>query len=257
MISTFDTTIATPTTRATPIILAIASGKGGVGKTSLTLNLATLLSKQKQHVVVLDGDTGLANADVQLNLTPTFDLAHVLAGNCTLAQAVTPTPHGFGLIAGRSGHSPLVGMPLPVMHQWLQQLSTISATHILLDLPAGVSPTTLAMAAAAHTTIMVTTPDPSSLTDSYAFIKLLWQQHHVTNAKLLVNQASRPEGQLVHQRLSAAATNFLQLPPLPLLGIIPLDRAYTQAIRHHHLAAISAPHSPAIMALATILAKLP
>lgn len=242
---------------ATPLILAVASGKGGVGKTSLTLNMATLLAKNPANkVVVLDGDTGLANADVQLNITPQKDLAHVLAGTCTLAQAITPTPQRFGLIAGRSGHAPLAGMPLPVLHGWLKDLSALPATHVLLDLPAGVAPTTLAMAAAAHTTVMVTTPDPASLTDSYAFLKLLWQQHHVANGKLIVNQATRSEGTLVHQRLSAALTNFLHLQPIPLLGIIPPERAYTQAVRHHTLAAITAPHGPAIMALSTTLSKL-
>ena len=238
-----------------PLVITVTSGKGGVGKTSLTANIATLLAKQGKQVLVLDADTGLANADVQLNLTPQKDLAHVLEGTCSLQDAVTPTPYGFGLIAGRSGHPGLSSLPLPVLTGWLATLSELTAPNnqpydiILLDAPAGVAATTLALSARSNATLLVTTPDPSSLTDAYALIKLTTLTHGPQAFHLVVNQASATEGKTVHTRLTTAAQNFLQLPPLPLAAVIPSDKNFSSAVRLHKLATIAFPSSEAVKAL--------
>lgn len=240
----------------TPILYTIASGKGGVGKTSFTVNLATQLDKLGHKVLVIDGDTGLANLDVQLNLQPQTDLSHVLAGTHGLADVITPTPQGFGLIAGRAGHAGLAGLPLPKLTQWLADVRTLATqqnySHVLIDAAAGVAPQTLAMCAQANHTLLVTTPDPSSLTDAYALIKLLHLQQGVANCSLIVNQASVREAGFVHTKLTQAAQNFLKLPPLPFLASIPSDKNWSQAIRLHQLASTAFPSTASVEAIQSL-----
>lgn len=246
----------TKTLKITPVY-AIASGKGGVGKTSLTLNLATVLAKQGHHVLLLDGDTGLANLDVQLNVQPERDLAHVLAGQATLSDILLPIPQltttkgSVTLIPGRAGHAGLTNVTQPQLTTLLNDLHTLAQnyTMTLIDVAAGVAPAQLLMCAQATSTLLVTTPDPSSLTDAYALIKLLWQQHGTSNTRIIVNQASKTEAASVHTRLTTAAEKFLQLPPLPLLGFIPSDRLYATAVKSQQIAAITFPHCPAVEAI--------
>lgn len=241
-------------------VLAIASGKGGVGKTSLTLNLATVLARQGHNVLLLDGDTGLANLDVQLNLQPEKDLAHVLAGQATLSDIMLPVPKlastkgTVTLIPGRAGHSGLANVTQPQLTTLLTDLHTLSSqfTITLIDVAAGVAPAQLLMCAQSTSTLLVTTPDPSSLTDAYALIKLLWQNHGTSNTRLIVNQASKTEGSQVHTRLTTAAEKFLQLPPLPLLGVIPADKLYSTAVKSQQIAALSYPQSTAVTAIETL-----
>lgn len=242
----------------TPNLYTIASGKGGVGKTSLTLNLATLLAQSGKKVLVVDGDTGLANADVQLNIKPDFDLAHTLNGEKTLADIITPTAYGFGFIAGRSGHPGLTSLPLPTLTNWLNDLRALGDRYdvILLDAAAGITAPTLLMAAQSKATLLITTPDPSSLTDAYALLKMLWYHHSCSNAQLIVNQATAREAALVHKRLSTAATQFLKLPALPMLGHIPSCKYYSSAVKNHQLAAQAFASSPALLQLRALAKNL-
>ncbi len=241
-----------------PKLYTIASGKGGVGKTSLTLNLAATLAKQGKRVLVVDVDTGLANADVQLNLKPTYDLAHALSGEKHLREIISPTPYGFGLIAGRSGHLGLASLNLPTLTQWLNELRELGRDYdvILLDAAAGIAPPTLLMAAQSTATLLITTPDPSSLTDAYALLKLLWLQHGAANARLVVNLATAREAAQVHTRLNTAAAAFLHLPPVPLLGQIPACKYFAQAVKNHELAVAAFPASAALVALAAVAKQL-
>jgi flagellar biosynthesis protein FlhG len=193
---------------------------------------------------------------VQLNLRPKFDLAYALTAQKPLAEIITPTPYHFDLIAGRAGHAGLAGLLLPTLSNWLNELRELGKTYdmVLLDAAAGISPHTLLMCAQSTATLLLTTPDPSSLTDAYALLKLLWQQHTCANAQLIVNQATVREGAVVHKRLSTAATQFLELPPLPLMGSIPSCKYYSQAIKNHQLAFSAFPHSPALQEI-RLLAK--
>lgn len=247
-------------------VYAVASGKGGVGKTSLTLNLAAVLAKQGHKVLLLDGDTGLANLDVQLNVQPERDLAHYLAGQATLSDILLPipqltTPKGsVTLIPGRAGHAGLTNVTQPQLSTLLTDLHTLAQaeqfTTTLIDVAAGVAPAQLLMCAQATATLLVTTPDPSSLTDAYALIKLLWQQHGTSNTRLIANQASKTEALQVHTRITTAAEKFLQLPPIPLLGQVPADRLYAAAVKSQQLAAVSFPQSTAVDAITAIATNL-
>ncbi len=238
----------------TPNIITVASGKGGVGKTSFTLNMAHVLATHGGKVLVVDGDTGLANADVQLNLTPKASLADVLAHRCTLAEAITPTPHGFHLLAGSSGHMGLATLALPTLAGWMNELHSLGETYstILVDAAAGISPTTLLMCAQSSRALLLTTPDPASLTDAYALIKVLWQQHGVNNTQVVMNQATAREAAQVHTRLAKAVEGFLQLPPPPLVGQVPQCKYWSQAVRSHQLVAQVFPKSPGVEALSSL-----
>jgi flagellar biosynthesis protein FlhG len=244
---------------AQPRILAVASGKGGVGKTSFTLNLAALLAKQGHRVLVVDGDIGLANADVQLNLQPAHDLADVLARKLPLAEALTPTPHGFHLLAGRAGHQGLANLPLAQLHLFLNDLTPVAQqfTLTLIDAAAGLNPHVLALCSRAGATLLLTTPDPSSLTDAYALVKLLWQQFGTANAHLIVNQATAREAASTHRKIATAMESFLHLPAPKLLGAIPTDRLYATAVKTHQLAAAAFPQCPAVLALQQLIPHLP
>lgn len=258
--------------KITPIY-AIASGKGGVGKTSLTLNLATILAQQGHNVLLLDGDTGLANLDVQLNVQPERDLAHVLANQATLSDILLPIPQSpttkgsITLIPGRAGHAGLTSVTQPQLTTLLTDLHTLSSgsrntdngsrfSITLIDVAAGIAPAQLLMCAQATSTLLVTTPDPSSLTDAYALIKLLWQQHGTSNTRLIVNQASKTEAAAVHTRLTTAAEKFLQLPPLPFLTHVPSDKLYATAVKSQQIAALTYPQSTAVEALESLAKTL-
>lgn len=249
-----------------PAVLAVASGKGGVGKTSLTLTLATLLARKGRRVLLLDGDTGLANLDVQLNLQPEKDLSHVLSGAATLEEIALPIPQlTFGkgtvtLLPGRAGHIGMANATLPALNKLMADVRTFAQTQaydvVLVDVAAGIGEAQLTLCAQADSTLLVTTPDPSALTDAYALIKLLWQQHGTANTRLIVTIATAREGAYVHQRLTTATETFLKLPPLPLLGIIPACKQYATAVRQHQLVAVAYPNAPAVAAVEELLTKL-
>lgn len=240
-------------------IYAIASGKGGVGKTGFTINLAAALGRLGKKVLVFDGDTGLANLDVQLNIKPEKDLAAALVHNVPLPELITATPYGFAFIAGQAGHTGLANLPQGRLTGLLAELRTQTENYdvILLDVAAGIAPQTLLMCAQADSTLLVATPDPSSLTDAYALIKVLWQTQGVANCLLVVNQAGKREGEMVHTRLTTAAENFLKLAPLAHLGTIPHDASYASAVRMHRLAFQAFPGCAAVKAVDDIATRLP
>ena len=240
--------IKTPAkTQTTPTgqIIAIASGKGGVGKTSLTLNLARTLAKKGQRVLVFDADLGLANIDVQLSITPEKDLSAVLQGEASVKEIITPVPNmGFDVIAGRSGSETLPFTTTLERHNILSQLTELTTAYdiILLDIAAGVGDEVLTFANLADRTILIITPDPSSITDGYAVIKLLQKRHHKNNCEILINQAhSQHEGKLTYEKIHMAAHKFLTL-EVPLFGIMPYDKNYLTAVKQQGLMVDLFPH---------------
>ncbi|WP_439596924.1 nucleotide-binding protein [Falsiroseomonas sp.] len=214
-------------------IIAVASGKGGVGKTWLSITLAQALAEQGRRVVLMDADLGLANADVQLGLNPGRDLSAVLAG----ASAVTATmalAAGFHLLAGRSGSGALASLAGPALEAALdlpRQLSD-QFQDVVVDLGAGVEAPQRRLAAQADLLLVVATEEPTSLTDAYAVLKLHAKDAPGGEARLVVNLAgSAASGQRTHATLEAATKRFLAR-GLVLAGVVRRDPKVPDAIRH-------------------------
>lgn len=215
-------------------LFAVASGKGGVGKTWFSITLCHALALRGKKVLLFDGDLGLANIDVQLGLMAKRDLNDVIEGNLTLPQIITPyEAGGFDVIAGRSGHGSLSAMALPRLQELMEQIRGLLPKYdaIIIDLGAGIDRTVRFMAAAADVTFVVTTDEPTALTDAYAFIKLSHAAGHGDNLKVIVNQTgSEKEGEATYGTILKAAKNFLKISP-PLMGIIRQDKRVREAIR--------------------------
>lgn len=244
-------------------LIAMASGKGGVGKTWLSLTLAHALSSRRQRVLVFDADFGLANADIQLGHLPSVDLGAVMREGGDLRDViVTVEQGGFDMIAGQSGSGTLAGVSTEQIAALLDQLSTIATSYdvVLFDLGTGVEPVTRQVAANADIVVLVTTEDPSSLTDAYAVLKLLKRDRNSRNlgvdARIVVNQTrSEQAGKRAHAALARAARGFLRLDP-PLLGTIGRDERVGEAIRGQRLLLSQFPQSPAAGNVQTIARRL-
>lgn len=215
-------------------LIAVASGKGGVGKTWFSITLSHALSKAGKKVLLFDGDLGLANIDVQLGLMAKRDLNDVIEGNLNLEHVVERCEEGgFDVVAGRSGQGSLSALPVQKLNDLLQQIRSLLPKYdaIIIDLGAGIDRTVRFIAAAADTTIIVTTDEPTALTDAYAFIKLSHAAGHGDNVHIVVNMsADVKEGEGTYNTLLKACKNFLKLSP-PLAGIIRQDKRVKEAIR--------------------------
>ncbi|SIR19123.1 MULTISPECIES: nucleotide-binding protein [Acidiphilium] len=252
-----------PVRGTTPRLIALASGKGGVGKTWLSLTLAQALSGRRRRVLVFDADFGLANADIQLGHLAGLDLAAIMRDGTDLREGITKVAQGgFDLIAGQAGSGALAGVSIEQIAALLDRLTALASDYdvILFDLGTGVEPVTRHVAAYADTVILVTTEDPSSLTDAYAVLKLLKRDRlamgRPVDARIVVNQTqSEPAGKRAHAALARAARGFLRLDP-PLLGTIGRDERVAEAIRSQRLLLSQFPQSAAAGSVMAIARRL-
>ncbi|MFN7725556.1 MAG: MinD/ParA family protein [Rubrivivax sp.] len=245
-------------------ITAITSGKGGVGKTFIAANLAACLARQGARVLVLDADLGLANLDVVLNLYPKITLHDVFTGKASLADAVLPAPGGFSVLLAGSGMVEYSRMT-PEVRDKLQAIIAEVAPkydHVLLDTGAGISDVVLYTVSLADEVLVVATPEPTSLTDAYATIKVLATTQQRRAVTLVVNQVRRPgEGRTVCQQLQTVVDRYvnptLDLPVrLNLLGEVPSDPAVRESVLKRQLLVEALPGTPAAMALGVAATRL-
>lgn len=214
-------------------IVAIASGKGGVGKTWLAITLAQSFAEAGQRTLLFDGDLGLANVDIQLGLVPTRDLGH-FGNGVGLQKVVTKfAVGGFDIIPGRSGSGALAAMDTRRLGEVMGALAELAMSYdrVILDLGAGVEPPVRALGALARVGLVVTTDEPTSLTDAYAFIKLSLAAGAARDLRVVVNLAGSPrEGERTYGTISKACREFLKYEP-PLAGIVRRDPKVREAIR--------------------------
>lgn len=240
-------------------IIAIASGKGGVGKTWLAVTLAHLFARSGRHVLLFDGDIGLANVDVQLGLMPQRDLNGVLNGRHSLKEAITHYPEGgFDIIAGRSGSASLAMLPIEKLRVIADALADIQKNYdfIIIDLGAGIEHHVQYLASLAGRCVVVVTDEPTSLTDAYAFIKIAMAGRAASDIGIVINQAStQKEGESTYSTINKACTNFLHISP-PLLGIIRRDNKVKDSIRSQKSLLTKAPQSTAATDAAVLSIKL-
>lgn len=216
-------------------MIAVASGKGGVGKTWFSITLAHALSGFKQKTLLFDGDLGLANIDIQLGLMVKDDLGSVIMGAKTLNQVIHHCEKAhFDVIAGRSGSAGLASMPIGRLQILGEDLTLLASTYnkVILDMGAGVEKPVRILSGMAEKIIVLCTDEPTSLTDAYAFIKIMTMQYPKCVLSVVINQAnSIREGQRTYDTLLKACQNFLKISP-ELLGIIRRDTRVRDSIRN-------------------------
>ncbi len=214
-------------------VIAVTGGKGGVGKTSVAVNLATGLASAGRRVVLLDGDLGLANVDVLLGLSPRYTLAHVLSGERTLDEILVTAKQGFQIVPAASGAADLAGMGGAGHLGLVQAFSGLAARLdvLIIDTAAGIAPGVLQFSQAAQHVLVVVTDEPASLTDAYALIKVLSRDHGVTRFRVVANMSRAVgEGETLFKKLERVTTRFLDV-LLEYAGDIPDDEHMRRAIR--------------------------
>jgi len=224
--------------RSQPRVISVSSGKGGVGKTNLTSNLAYNIAKTGKKVLILDADLNLANVDVLLGLTPRYNLHHVFQGERTMSEVMVEGPGGIMILPGSSGIMELANLTESQKLYFLEEMEEIGRDIdiLLVDTAAGINDNVIYFNLASQERIILLTPEPTSLTDAYALIKVLSSQHDVKKFKIVVNQTiSSHEALAVFKKLSTVCDQFLETISLDLLGTIPSDQHLTKAVRRQKL----------------------
>lgn len=235
-------------------VIAITSGKGGVGKTNIVLNLCLALSKLKRRVLLLDADMGLANVDVLLGLTPKYTLEHVMSGEKEIADVMLTGPMGFRILPSGSGISELSEMTYEQQMRLFQELSGVDdkLDYLFIDTGAGISSNVLRFNASANEVVIVANPEPTSITDAYALMKLLAIKYHIRDFGLIANSVnSKADGQGVYDTLSRVCGEFLKV-NLGFLGWIPFDSTIRKTVRRQKPLLELFPQSPAAKSLTRI-----
>ena len=239
-------------------VISITSGKGGVGKTNIAVNLAYLLAESKKKTLILDADCGLANIDLILGLTPKYNLYHVLKGEKTLKEAIVNGPGGIKILPSSSGIQEMSSLSMEQKFILQDELNALQARpdFMLIDTSAGINDNVLYFNMVASETIVVVTPEPTSLTDAYALIKVLYQRHAKKRFSLLVNMVKTPnEAKEVFLRMAQATNHFLNL-AIEQLGYVTCDENLPRAVKQQKLLAELYPDSPSVKSLREVAEKL-
>jgi flagellar biosynthesis protein FlhG len=245
-------------------ITAVTSGKGGVGKTFVSANLAAALAQRGERVLVLDADLGLANLDVVLNLHPKITLHDVFTGKHRLEDAIVPVAGGFSVLLAGSGMVEYSRLTPEVRDQLLETIEAVTPRfdRVLLDTGAGISDVVLFTLSLAHDVLIVTTPEPTAMTDAYATIKVLAASQARRELLLAVNQTLKPgEGRAIRNQLQLVVDRFvnpaIDAPvKLEFVGELPADPAVREAVQKRQLLLEVYPGSPAAQAMLALAARV-
>ena len=240
--------------------IAVTSGKGGVGKTSIAVNLAVALSRLGLKVGILDGDLGLANVDIVLGITPEYTLSHVLSGQKSLEEIILPGPMGISVFAGGSGVYELANLSQWRLQRFVQSIGALDSKFdiILIDTGAGISRNTMGFVTACNEVIVVTTPELTAITDAYGIIKLLVTDNPSVTVRVVVNMVkSEAEAEKILASLQSVVDQFLKTRvSLELLGHVPHDWVVSRAIQEQNPFVLSYPGSKAAMSVEGMARKL-
>lgn len=238
-----------------PLVFSLTSGKGGVGKTNLSVNLACSLSAMGKRVVLLDADLGLANVDVILGLTPARNLFHLFHKGMSLKDILFDTPYGFKILPASSGVSEMLSLSAGQKLDLLESMDYLEekVDYLIVDTGAGINDSVVYFNLAVQERVVVMTPEPTSLTDAYALIKVLKLQHGVERFKVLVNMSpDQRVAKEVFVRLYQACDHFLDGVSLDLVGFIPQDPQVKRAVVRQTPFSKADPDSPASKAVVKV-----
>ncbi len=235
-------------------VIAVSGGKGGVGKTNVSVNLALALSRLGRKVMLLDADFGLANVDVLLGLSPEYDLSHLVRGERTLEEILVEGPGGVQIIPASSGLGHMAALT-PAEHAGvIRAFSDLGQALdvLVVDTAAGISDAVVSFCRAAQEVIVVVCDEPASITDAYAFMKVMNREHGQDRFHVLANMArTAAEGHELYLKLTRAAERFLEITPL-FLGAVPHDERLRRAVQKQQAVVEAYPNSPSATAFRKI-----
>ncbi len=240
------------------IVLAITSGKGGVGKTNIAANLSVCMAAENQRVILMDADLGLGNLDVLMNIQSRYNLSHVVSGQRTLEEITQIGPNGVEILCGGSGIETLANLDKFKRQRLLEEMQGLESRSdlILIDTGAGIHSTVISFCMAADHTLVVTTPEPTAITDAYAMIKVLAAKNYAGRISLLVNMASSlMEGKKVYRQIADVASRFLNVGVYEA-GVLCRDENLVQAVRRRELVVQAFPKANISRAFAAISNRL-
>jgi flagellar biosynthesis protein FlhG len=238
-------------------VIAVTGGKGGVGKTNVTLNTAISLAQQGKRVMVLDADLGLANVDVLLGLRVEKNLSHVLSGECTLDEVLVEGPYGIKIAPASSGSQSMTELTSTEHAGLIRAFSELQSQIdvLIVDTAAGISDMVLSFSKAAQDIVMVVCDEPTSLTDAYALIKILNKEHGIFRFKIVANMVrSMREGDELFSKLTKVTNRFLDV-ALELVAVIPFDENVRKSVRKQKAIVEAFPASPAALAIRKLAKK--
>ncbi len=230
-----------------PQVIGIASGKGGVGKTSVTSNLAVALTQRNHRVMVFDADLGLANAQIALGVHAPFNIGHVLRGEKTLAEVMVTTPQGVILVPGASGVRDLAALGTEQVHAIIRAFDDLdlAVDYLLVDVAAGLSPAVLDFMAACQRRLVVVCDQPSAIADAYGLIKVMTTEQGLGEIHLVTNMVLDAHmGRQLHRRMNDVCVRFLGV-PIQHMGSIEADELLVQAQRKYQSVLAFSPGSAA------------
>jgi len=238
-------------------VIAVSSGKGGVGKTNVSVNLGVAMAEEGQRVMLLDADLGLANVDVMLGLHPEFDLSHVIQGTRTLEEVIVTGPSGLQIVPASSGTKAMAELG-PMEHAGvIRAFSELShdLDVLIIDTAAGIADSVVSFSRAAQEVIVVVCDEPASITDAYALIKLLSREYGIQRFRVLANMAqSAQEGRELFAKISRVTERYLDV-TLDFIGMIPFDDYLRKAVKRQRAVVEAYPRSRAAMAFKTLAQK--
>ena len=238
-------------------VIAVTSGKGGVGKSNITVNLAVTLAQAGERVMVMDADMGLANIDVLLGLSPGLNLSHVINGECTLEETIIEGPAGIKIVPASSGVAMMTDLTPAQNAGVIRSFSDLTepVDTLLIDTAAGLSDSVVSYLRAAREVIVVVCDEPASITDAYAMIKVMNREYGVQRFHVLANQAvSASQGRELYNKLSRVSERFLDV-TLDYLGAVPYDDNLKKAVQKQKAVVQAFPRSPASNAFKQIARK--
>lgn len=238
-------------------VIAVTGGKGGVGKSSVSVNLATALAKQGRKILLMDADLGLANVDVMLGLNTRQNLSHVVSGECALEDIIVDGPAGLKVIPSASGKNNMLNLSTVQHGGLIRAFSELieDVDTLLIDTAAGISESVVTFTRAANEVVVVVCDEPASLTDAYALIKVLHRNHGVSRFHVLANMTSSAyEGKNLFEKLSRVAQRFLDV-PLNYMGAIPHDEYLRKAVQRQQAVVEAFPRSRSAVAFKTLAKK--
>ncbi len=219
-----------------PRVIALCSGKGGVGKTFFAVHLAAFAALQGKKVLLMDADLGLANVDVMLGISPQGSILEMIRGEKDLQQLMVSARQGFDVLPGGSGLYELTTLDAEQQQVMMDEMRSVSDRYdlVLIDVAAGIGDNVLYFVSAAESALVVITPEPTSLTDAYALIKVLSRQRGVKRFMVVVNQAEAFDAQITFRRLVSVADRYLDV-HLDYVGHLPYAAAVRKAIQQQSL----------------------